>query len=113
MAAEGVAIGLAAGEVAGMVMYLPAKTLDSTGMRGGHFHAASILRAAIAALLGYGVGRLVMLIVAPDDYLRLFAFGALWAVIAGPGAYVLLLNGEQRAVIARRFAFLRILQPAK
>ena len=113
LGAEGVAIGLAVGEVAGMVMYLPAKTLDAIGIGGSHFHAASILRAALAALLGYGVGRLVMLIVAPDDYLRLFIFGAAWTAIAGVGAYVLLLNGEQRAVIARRFGFLRILQPAK
>jgi len=113
LGAEGVAIGLAVGEIVGMVMYLPAKTLDSIGMRSGHFHVASILRSALAALLGYGVGRLVMLIVAPDDYFRLFVFGGLWAVIAGIGAYALLLNGEQRAVIARRFTFLRILQPAK
>lgn len=113
LGAEGVAIGLAVGEIVGMVMYLPAKTLEAIGMRGSHFHAVSILRAALAALLGYGVGRLVMLIVAPADYLRLFAFGALWAAVAGLGAYALLLNGEQRAVIARRFAFLRVPQPAK
>jgi len=81
-------------------------------MRSGRFHSGSILRAALAALLGYGVGRLVLLIVAPDDYFRLFVFGGLWAVIAGLGAYALLLNAEQRGVIARRFAFLRILQPA-
>jgi O-antigen/teichoic acid export membrane protein len=113
LGAEGVAIGLAVGEIVGMVMYLPARTLESAGMGGSRFHTASILRAALAALLGYGVGRLVMLVVAPDDYLRLFIFAALWAVIAGLGAYALLLNGEQRAVIARRFAFLRILQPVK
>jgi len=107
LGAEGVAIGLAVGEIVGMVLYLPARALGAVGMGDGHFHAASILRAALAALLGYGVGRLLMPIVAPADYLRLFAFGGLWAVIAGFGAYALLLNGEQRAVIARRFAFLR------
>jgi O-antigen/teichoic acid export membrane protein len=112
LGAEGVAIGLAIGEVVGMVVYLPAKTLGTTGMRGGHFHAASILRAALAAVLGYGIGRLVMIVVAPTDYLRLFAFAGLWAVIAGLSAYALLLNSEQRGVIARRFAFLRLRQPA-
>jgi O-antigen/teichoic acid export membrane protein len=109
--AEGVAVGLAVGEIIGMVMYLPAKALDAIGMRGGHFHSASILRTALASVLGYGVGRLVMLIVAPDDYVRLFVFGGLWTVIAGVGAYALLLNAEQRSVIGRRFGFLRILQP--
>jgi hypothetical protein len=49
----------------------------------------------------------VFLIVAPTDYLRLFGFGVLWASIAGLAAYYLLLNAEQRAVIARRFAALR------
>jgi len=112
LGAEGVAIGLAIGEVIGMVMYLPAKTLGAIGMKGSHFHAASILRAAVAAVLGYGVGRLVMLVVAPTDYLRLFLFAALWAIIAGLAAYALLLNTKQRGVIARRFAFLRIWQPA-
>jgi O-antigen/teichoic acid export membrane protein len=111
LGAEGVAIGLAAGEIIGMVMYLPARTLDAAGVRGGHFHAASILRAALAAVLGYGVGRLAMVIVAPTDYLRLFVFGGLWSAIAGPSAYVLLLNAEQRGMIARRFAFLRVRQP--
>jgi len=113
LGAEGVALGLAVGEVVGLVIYLPARTLDSIGMRGSRLHSASVLRAALAAVLGYGVGRLVMLVVAPDDYLRLFLFGALWGAIAGLAAYALLLNGEQRAVIARRFAFLRIPQPAK
>jgi O-antigen/teichoic acid export membrane protein len=108
LGAEGVAIGLAIGEVIGMVIYLPAKTLGVIGMKGGHFHAASVLRAAVAAVLGYGVGRLVMLVVAPTDYLRLFIFGALWAIIAGLAAYALLLNGKQRSVIARRFAFLHV-----
>jgi len=111
LGAEGVAIGLAVGEVIGMVMYLPAKTLGAIGMKGSHFHTASILRAAVAAVLGYGVGRLVMLVVAPTDYLRLFVFGALWTVIAGFAAYALLLNTEQRGVIARRFAFVRAPQP--
>jgi O-antigen/teichoic acid export membrane protein len=105
--AEGVAAGLAIGEIIGMVLYLPARTLRATGIGGGQFHAASILRAALAALLGYGVGRLVFLVIAPSDYLRLFGFGVLWASVAGLAAYYLLLNGEQRAVIARRFAALR------
>jgi O-antigen/teichoic acid export membrane protein len=105
--AEGVAAGLAVGEVIGMVLYLPAQTLRATGVGGGQFHAASILRAALATLLGYGVGRLVFLIIAPNGYLGLFGFGLLWASIAGLGAYYLLLNTEQRAVIARRFAALR------
>ena len=112
LGAEGAAIGLAVGEIVGMVMYLPARTLKTIDMRSGNFQSASVLRAALAAVLGYAVGRLVMLIVAPDDYLRLFVFGGLWAAIAGLGAYAMLLNGEQRAVIARRFTFLRILQPA-
>jgi len=106
--AEGVAVGLAIGEIVGMVLYLPAQTLRATGIGGGRFHAASILRAALAAVLGYGVGRLVFLVIPPTDYLRLFGFGALWAVVAGLAAYYLLLNSEQKAVIARRLAFLRI-----
>ena len=106
--AEGVAVGLAIGEIVGMVLYLPAKTLHATGVSGGRFHAASILRAAVAALLGYGVGRLAFMLIMPGDYLRLFGFGALWAVIAGLAAYFLLLTGEQRGVIARRFAALRL-----
>jgi O-antigen/teichoic acid export membrane protein len=105
--AEGVAAGLAIGEIVGMVLYLPSKTLGATGIDGGRFHAASILRAALATMLGYGVGRLVFLVIAPVDYLSLFGFGMLWAVIAGLAAYYLLLNGEQRGVIARRFAALR------
>jgi len=112
LGAEGVAIGLAIGEIVGMVMYLPAKALSAIGMRGGHFHAASILRAALAAALGYGVGRPIAMVVAPTDYLSLFVFGALWAAVVGLGAYMLLLNAEQRAVIARRFAALRGRQPA-
>jgi O-antigen/teichoic acid export membrane protein len=106
--AEGVAVGLAIGEIIGMVLYLPARTLHATGISGGRFHAASILRAALAALLGYVVGRLVFIVITPSDYLRLFGFGALWAVVAGLAAFFLLLNAEQRAVIARRFAFLRV-----
>jgi O-antigen/teichoic acid export membrane protein len=105
--AEGVATGLAIGEVIGMVLYLPARTLRATGVGGGQFHAANVLRAALATLLGYGVGRLVFLMIAPSDYLGLFGFGVLWTVIAGLAAYYLLLNAEQRAVIARRFAALR------
>jgi O-antigen/teichoic acid export membrane protein len=106
--AEGVAAGLAVGEIVGMVLYLPARTLLTTGVRGGRFHAASILRAALAALLGYGVGQLAYIVISPTTYLRLFGFSALWTIVAGLAAFYLLLNAEQRAVIARRFAFLRI-----
>jgi hypothetical protein len=49
----------------------------------------------------------------PEDYFRLLVFGGLWAAIAGVGAYALLLNAEQRGVIARRVPFLRIPQPAQ
>ncbi len=106
--AEGVAAGLAIGEVIGMVLYLPGQTLRANGIGGARFHAASILRAAVAALLGYAIGRLVFLVIAPSDYLRLFGFAVLWALIAGVAAFYLLLNAEQRGVIARRIAILRV-----
>jgi O-antigen/teichoic acid export membrane protein len=107
--ATGVAIGLAFGEIVGMVLYLPARTLSASGIGEGRFQAASILRAALAAVLGYGVGRLALMVVTPSDYLNLAIFGALWGSIAGLAAYFILLNAQQRAAIARRLARLRIL----
>lgn len=105
--ALGVAVGLGIGEVIAVVLYLPNRTQRTVGIASGSLQAAATVRAMLAAVLGYGVGRLTALIIMPTDYGRLVVFGAIWTVIAGATAVFLLLNAEQRAVISRKLTALR------
>jgi O-antigen/teichoic acid export membrane protein len=104
--AWGVAAGLGIGEVVAMVAYLPNRTLRTIGIDRTP-QAPGIVRAILATILGYGVGRIVLAVIIPSDYPRLAVFAGLWAVIAGLGAFFLLLNAEQRAVISAKVSRFR------
>jgi hypothetical protein len=89
-----------------MVGYLPNRTLRAIGIDGAS-QTPGIVRATLAAMLGYGVGWGALAVVMPTDYPRLAVFGVLWAAVAGLAAFFLLLNAEQRAVIARKMNHFR------
>jgi O-antigen/teichoic acid export membrane protein len=105
--AVGVAIGLAIGEILGIVTFLQLRTLRSFAMPGASLMVIGILRAAVAAALSYGIARGIGVLLPPDDYVRLIAFGALWSLVCGGAAFLVLLDSDQRAVLLRHAPWAR------
>jgi O-antigen/teichoic acid export membrane protein len=101
--ATGVAAGLGIGEVIAMVIYLPSRTLRMLGIAGGALQRTSLLRSAMATGLSYCIARGSALIIPPTGILQLIAFGGLWAIVSGLGAFFLLLDPSQRILARKTF----------
>lgn len=101
LGATGVAIGLGVGETVAIAAYVPFQVTRQVGAAGLSIVELGLLRTVAAAIIGFSVALGIELVWPPTSYLRLFAFGLLWAVVVSATTFALLLDSGQRATVLR------------